>query len=456
MTSVLIVEDDPKIRATLLFQLREEGFAPAGVTSAENALQEMKSALPDLLILDIRLPGMSGVELVHQLVKEERLPPTVIISGEASISETVEALQLGVHEFIEKPFSKERLLRSITNTLEHDCLRQRVAALETELGIDREILGDSEAICRLREQITRVALTDARVLIRGESGTGKELIADALHRGSSRCERPFVKVNCAALPPHLIEDELFGHLRGAFTDARRDKPGLFEVADGGTLFLDEIGDMELALQSRLLRVLEDGKVRRLGDTRERTVNVRIVTATHADLEAAVGDGRFREDLYFRLAHVPLEVPPLRERTGDIALLFKHFLRIHSRRQRRAELGFESTVLEQLETLAWPGNVRELSNLCERLVVFAADPVTVEQLPERYRIRATDVAGNGLSALDPSAPILPLRDLRSLVEREYIERVLHHTAGNITEAARLLGLQRSYLYEKMAKLGLRPQ
>jgi DNA-binding NtrC family response regulator len=455
MTSVLIVEDDPKIRATLLFQLREEGFAPEGVTSAENALQEMKSALPDLLILDVRLPGMSGVELVHQLVKEERLPPTVIISGEASISETVEALQLGVHEFIEKPFSKERLLRSITNTLEHDCLRQRVAALETELGIEREILGDSEAICRLREQITRVALTDARVLVRGESGTGKELIADALHRGSSRSERPFVKVNCAALPPHLIEDELFGHLRGAFTDARRDKPGLFEVADGGTLFLDEIGDMELALQSRLLRVLEDGKVRRLGDTRERTVNVRIVTATHADLEAAVGDGRFREDLYFRLAHVPLEVPPLRERAGDISLLFKHFLRIHCRRQRRAELGFESTVLEQLERLAWPGNVRELSNLCERLVIFAADPVTVEQLPERYRIPATDLPGTGLSALEPSAPILPLRELRSLVEREYIERVLHHTAGNITEAAKLLDLQRSYLYEKMAKLGLRP-
>jgi len=333
MSRVLIVEDDAKIRANLLFQLRDEGYAPTALESAEAALHALGNGggRPDLLLLDVRLPGISGLELVRRLAAAESLPPTVIISGEASISETVEALKLGVHDFIEKPFSKERLLRSMRNTLEHTALRREVAELRSELASGSELLGDSPAMAELRDKIARAAPTDARILIRGESGTGKELVADALHRHSHRAGKPFIKINCAAIPPHLVEDELFGHARGAFTDARQAKPGLFEEADGGTLFLDEVGDMEYPLQSRLLRVLEDGRVRRIGDTQDREVDVRVVAATHCDLEEAMQRGEFREDLYFRLAHLPIEVPPLRERPEDVRLLFDFFLQHFVRR-----------------------------------------------------------------------------------------------------------------------------
>ena len=454
MTRVLVVEDDAKLRATLVFQLREQGYEAEGVGSAESALVSIEAVVPDLLLLDVRLPMMSGVELVHQLVGEKRLPPTVVVSGEASISETVEALRLGVHEFLEKPFSKERLLRSVENTLEHERLRQRVLTLESRIEEDKKILGDCEPMKVLRESISRVAATDARVLIRGESGTGKELVADAIHRQGARRDGPFIKVNCAALPAQLIEDELFGHARGAFTDAREDKAGLFELADEGTLFLDEIGDMEVALQSRLLRVLEDGRVRRLGSAEERVVDVRVLSATHEDLDAAVESGAFREDLFFRLAHVPLDVPPLRDRLEDLPLLFEHFLATHCKRHRRPPLSFDPATLEPLSRYDWPGNVRELSSLCERLVVFAVDPVTADQLPESYRNPDRRSLPAELLSLDPEAAVLPLRELRDQVESEYIREVLRRASGNMSEAARLLGLQRSYLYEKMARLGLR--
>jgi len=327
MSSVMIVEDDNKIRANLLFQLREAGYAPVALESAEAALAELLKNRPDLLLLDVRLPGLSGIELVRQLAKEERLPPTVILSGEASITETVEALRLGVHDFVEKPFSRERLLQVVHNTLEHTALRREVAELRSELASETVILGNSPAMEKLREMIRRAAPTDARILIRGESGTGKELVSDALHRSSSRQEGPFIKINCAAIPTHLIEDELFGHVRGAFTDARSNKAGLFEEADGGTLFLDEIGDMDVSLQARLLRVLEDGRVRRLGESKDREVDVRVIAATHCDLEEAVKEGAFREDLYFRLAHLPIEVPPLRHRGDDVRKLFVHFIEL---------------------------------------------------------------------------------------------------------------------------------
>ena len=295
MTTILVVEDDPKIRANLLFQLREKGYEPRAVEDAESALEILQegSLAPDLLLSDVRLPGLSGVDLVRRLAGNDILPPTIIVSGEASISETVEAVKLGVHDFIEKPFSKERLFQSIRNTLENAALRREVADLRSELDGEQAILGESPGMVKLRELIARAAPTDARVLIRGESGTGKELVASALHRQSSRARGPFIKINCAAIPSHLIEDELFGHARGAFTDARNAKAGLFEEAHGGTLFLDEIGDMEYSLQSRLLRVLEDGRVRRIGETKDREVDVRVLAATHCDLEKAVQESEFR-------------------------------------------------------------------------------------------------------------------------------------------------------------------
>ncbi len=455
MTAVLIVEDDARIRANLVYQVGRLGLDAEAVASAEEALDRLTEHAPDLLLLDVRLPGMSGVELVRRLVSSGRLPPTVIISGEASVGEAVEALQLGVHDFIEKPFSPERLERSVRNTLDHAALRREVARLEAALTGAPEILGSSPAIEELRAQIARVAPTDARVLIRGESGSGKELVADAIYRGSPRAQRPFIRINCAAMPAQLIEDELFGHVRGAFTDAKTAKAGLFEEAHGGTLFLDEIGDMPLELQGRLLRVLEDGRVRRLGETRDREVDVRVVAATHTDIEAAVAAGRFREDLYFRLAHLPLEVPPLRDRPGDVRLLFDHFLEHYWRHHRMRPRRVEPDVYPILEAYPWPGNVRELKALAERLVVFGADPVSVSQLPERYRSPGGPAADTGDAG--ERGPILPLKEFKHRAEREYLARVLRSTGGNVAAAARLLGVQRTHLHERLAALDVpRPE
>jgi DNA-binding NtrC family response regulator len=455
VTTVLIVEDDARIRANLVYQIGRLGLEASALASAEAALDHFAEGAPDLLLLDVRLPGMSGVELVRRLVASDQLPPTIIVSGEASISEAVEAVQLGVHDFIEKPFSPERLERSVRNTLDHATLKREVARLEAALAGAPEILGTSPAIEGLRAQISRVAPTDARVLIRGESGTGKELVANAICRGSPRSERAFIRINCAAMPAQLIEDELFGHVRGAFTDARSAKAGLFEEADGGTLFLDEIGDMPLELQGRLLRVLEDGRVRRLGETRDREVDVRVVAATHTNLEAAVAAGRFREDLYFRLVHLPLDVPPLRDREGDVRVLFDHFLERYWRHHRMRPRRVEPDVYPILEAYAWPGNVRELMALAERLVVFGADPVTVSQLPERYRSAEGPVAST--SEVGERGSLLPLKEFKRRAEREYLARVLREVGGNVAAAARLLDVQRTHLHQRLAALGVpRPE
>jgi two-component system nitrogen regulation response regulator NtrX len=456
VTRLLIVEDDEKIRAGLLLQLREEGYAPQAVSRAEEALTwlgDARQPLPELLLLDVRLPGMSGVDLVRELVAAGRFPPTIILSGEASISETVEALRLGVHDFIEKPFSRERLLRAIENALENAALKREVASLRADLGGEPEILGTSPAVEALRQRLARAAATEARVLITGESGTGKELVAAALHRQSRRAHRPFVKINCAAIPAPLVEDELFGHARGAFTDAKVAKPGLFEEADGGTLFLDEIGDMELQVQARLLRVLEDGRVRRVGETRDRQVDVRVLAATHRNLEGEVRSGRFREDLYFRLAHLPLDVPPLRERGGDIRLLFESFLERFRRQHRIRAQRVDPEVLHYLERYAWPGNVRELRNLCERLVVFGGDPITAEDLPSAF-FEPAQAPETGLLLRPAALPIVTWRDFKAQCEREYIESVLRRTRWNFSAAARLLDVQRTYLHQKVKALGIR--
>ncbi|HEV8580930.1 MAG TPA: sigma-54 dependent transcriptional regulator [Thermoanaerobaculia bacterium] len=456
MTRLLIVEDDDKIRASLLLQLREEDYTPRALASAEEALahlEDPRATLPDLLLLDVRLRGMSGVELVRRLAEIKRCPPTIIISGEASISETVESLRLGVHDFIEKPFSRERLLQSIRNALEHHALRREVATLKADLRGEPTILGDSPAIEALRQRIARAAVTDARVLIVGESGTGKELVASALHRQSARGPRPFIKINCAAIPHHLVEDELFGHAKGAFTDAKNAKPGLFEEADGGTLFLDEIGDMDLTMQSRLLRVLEDGRVRRVGETRDRQVDVRVIAATHRNLEEEVKAGRFRDDLYFRLAHLPIPVPSLRERREDITRLFLHFLEHFSRQHRTRPHQADPELLPYLERYSWPGNVRELRNLCERLVVFGADPLTPDQLPSSF-FEPASVPETGLLLSSSTLPIVPLRDFKAQCEREYIESVLRRVRWNFTAAARVLDVQRTYLHQKVKVLGIR--
>ncbi|MCP4898178.1 MAG: sigma-54-dependent Fis family transcriptional regulator [bacterium] len=450
MTRALVVEDDPRIRANLVYQLGRQQIEVTAVGDAETAVVELRKERPDLLLLDVRLPGMSGVDLVRLLVTKDELPATIIVSGEASISETVEALRLGVHDFIEKPFSSERLEQSVRNTLDHASLRRQVALLESELAGDTTLLGSSKKMDELRRRIAQAAPTDGRVLIRGESGTGKELVANAIHRGSSRSEQAFIKINCAAIPTHLIEDELFGHVRGAFTDAKSAKAGLFEEADGGTLFLDEIGDMDPTLQSRLLRVLEDGRVRRIGDTRDQDVDVRVIAATHTNLEAAISERAFREDLYFRLAHLPIEVPALRERRDDIQPLFDHFIEHYWKRHRMRSRGVDEDVYGMLETYDWPGNVRELKALCERLVVFGGDPITVDQLPAEFSNTESRLLVAS-SSEDEGEEIVTLRTFKARAERHYIERVLKETGGNVSAAARLLDVQRTHLHQRMVVL-----
>jgi len=449
---ILLVEDHQKLRAGTTWQLREEGYAVQDAGSAEAALEMLaqQRELPDLLLLDVRLPGRNGIDLIRQLRDAERLPPTIIISGEASMSETLEAVRLGVYDFIEKPFTRERLLQSVRNCLEHASLKRELSALHTRISEENTILGSSPLVIQLRERIERVAPSNARVLIRGESGTGKELAANMLHRLSARRDKPLVKINCAAIPPHLVEDELFGHAPGAFTDAKFAKPGLFEEAHRGALFLDEIGDMELTLQARLLRVLEDGKVRRVGETQDRQIDVRVIAATNKNLEAMVREGRFREDLYFRLTAVPIDVPPLRSRPQDIRILVRHYLDLFCTENRRRRLTVDADALARMERYSWPGNIRELRNVCEQLAIFGTDPVTVEQLPLSMA-RPGALHESGVLRLVETAPILPLRDFKEQCEKEYIESVLRRTNWNFVHAARLLDIQRTYLHQKIAAL-----
>jgi two-component system nitrogen regulation response regulator NtrX len=454
MKRVAVVEDHPKIRANLLFLLDREGFRVTGFETAEAFLSDpsIMAEPPDLILLDVRLPGMSGVELVRRLVEEDRFSPTIVVSGEATVCEAVEALQHGVYDFLEKPFSEDRLLRSVHNALDHHGLKREVKKLQAQLADENTIIGESDPVRRMRHMIERLAVVESSVLIMGESGTGKELIADAIHRLSPRAGGPLVKVNCAALPRHLIEDELFGHIRGAYTDARSDRSGLFEQAKGGTLFLDEIGDMDPALQTRLLRVLEEKTVRRLGGNRDRRIDVRVIAATNQNLDQSGREGRFREDLFYRLAQLLIEVPPLRDRGSDITLLFAHFLFEASARQGQEIRHVDPAVTPILQSYSWPGNVRELRNLCERLVVLGGDPIQPEHLPsnlleEDSKTVATR-AQHSNSALKPT-----LREFRRRCEKEYIENVLNRCGWNFSEAAKVLALQRTYLHQKVVKLGI---
>ena len=455
MSLIACVEDDEKIAANLVLRLREAGHGVVRFASGEEAERWLRGSNPevDMLLVDVRLPGMSGIDLLTRLGSER--PPVVIISGEASMAETVEAMRLGVHDFLDKPISRERLLKTVQNCLDYAALRRQVDALRAN---EQRILGDSEPVRALRAAIRKVAESEARVLVRGESGSGKELVAAALHRLSRRRGGPLVKINCAAIPQHLIEDELFGHARGAFTDAKTPKAGLFEQADGGTLLLDEIGDMDLTLQVRLLRVIEDGCVRRIGETSERTVDVRVIAATHRDLESMVRSGTFREDLYFRLAAVPIDVPPLRERRDDVPLLFTVFLEQFCRRNGRAALSVDGDVFARLREYRWPGNVRELRNVAEQMSVFATDPITIDQLPSAITAPTfsnDEVAEEiGVLRLTERSRIQPLQAFKSQCEKEYIELALQRSNWNVSRAAEVLQIPRTYLHQKMATLGIR--
>ncbi len=463
-STVFIVDDEKNIRRTVRMVLEGEGFAVEEASSGEEALARLPDIGADVMLLDVQLPGMSGLEAIERIAKlktSEPQPTVIMISGHATLADAVRATKAGAYEVLEKPLDRERLMVALRNALERRAMVREVAGLRALTDERFEMVGRSPVMAALCAQIAKVAPTRTRVLITGESGTGKELIARALHRESALKDQPFIKVNCAAIPPELIESELFGHERGAFTGAVGRKRGHFEQADGGTIFLDEIGDMISSAQAKVLRVLQSGEFTRVGGEQTLKVEVRVIAATNRDLPAAVAAGQFREDLYFRLAVVPLRAPPLRDRASDIPLLCATFIKDACRENGMKEKVISHEASTVLSEYSWPGNVRELRNVIERLVILSEDSIGVGDLPEEIledvSRRKREVASAGLTLprvdLPPEARALPLREFRDHMEREYIRMKLDENGWNISRTANLLGIERTNLHKKMRSLGL---
>jgi two-component system nitrogen regulation response regulator NtrX len=440
MPRILIVDDEPGIRQSLKGVFEDEGFATEAVSTGEDCLKKVEQHPYDLVLLDIWLPGIDGLETLRRL--REKSPDTrvIMISGHATIATAVSATKLGAYDFIEKPLSLEHTLLSARNALSHRRLEQANDLLRHQLEARFNIVGESIPIKALRKQIAMVAPTNSRVLIYGESGTGKELVCRNIHFMSNRANAPFVEVNCAAIPEELIESELFGHTKGSFTGATDAKKGKFEMADSGTLFLDEIGDMSIKTQAKVLRVLEEQSFQPIGAPSGVRVDVRVITATNKNLQNEITAGRFREDLFYRLNVIPFVVPPLRERREDIPILARYFMRVFSAEHGRGPKEFASDALDALVDYSWPGNVRELRNEIERLVIMIQTGV----------IQAGDLSlPNGTGSSRTST----LHEARAHYEREFILSKLKENNWNISQTARLLGLERSYLYRKMKAYGI---
>jgi two-component system nitrogen regulation response regulator NtrX len=429
--------------------LEDEGYRVTAVGSGADALGLIAEELPDLIFLDIWMPGLDGLETLAEIRRLRPDASVVMISGHATIETAVKATRLGAYDFIEKPLSLEKTLLTVTRALEHARLTRENATLRERLGQRSEIIGESPAIQALREQIATAAPSNGRVLVQGENGSGKELVARAVHALSARAEQPFVEVNCAAIPEELIESELFGHEKGAFTGALARRRGRFELADRGTLFLDEIGDMSLKTQAKVLRALEEQAFERVGGRDTLRVDVRVIAASNRDLQADIAARRFREDLYYRLNVIPIEVPPLRSRTEDIPLLIDHFCQLFCAENGKRLKRVSAAALAYFMTYDWPGNVRELRNMVERLVIMVpGDTIEADDLPAPLRPRGElpgTVAGKERS----------LREARDGFERAFILAELRAQDWNMTRTAARLGIERSHLYRKVKAYGIVP-
>jgi two-component system nitrogen regulation response regulator NtrX len=471
--TVLVVDDEKNIRRTLQLVLEGEGYRVLGAESASQALSALANpeAPVDLAILDVNLPDMSGLDALAKVRSDEATKdlPIIVISGHATVQDAVQAIKLGASDFFEKPLARERVLVSVRNVL-HAAMTERELARVTEQQLQRyEMIGRSAPIKRLFHEIEKVSPTKASVLITGESGTGKELIARAIHRLSPRTDGPFVKVNCAAIPRELIESELFGHERGAFTGAQQKRRGLFEQAHGGTLFLDEIGDMDLMAQAKVLRAVQSGEISRVGSEHVIRVDVRVLAATNKDLSRAVEGGTFREDLYFRLAVFPIRSPALRERVEDIPLLAQAFMEQFARENGVRPKPIDDEVMHALAARKWPGNVRELKNAVERAAILSGERVTIADLPEDPHASPFEEEPEQGASPDASQPLDPmdedpgqprvsapplaakhltLREFREHSERQYIVTTLKMTGWNISRTALLLGVERTNLHKKI--------
>jgi len=448
---ILIVDDEASIRTTLRGVLEDEGYRVSAAGSGADALRLVAEEPPDLTFLDVWMERMDGLETLAEIKRLRPDAVVVMISGHGTIETAVKATRLGAYDFIEKPLSLEKTLITVARALEHARLERENAALRESAALRAEIIGDSAPMRRLHEQIATAAPTTGRVLIHGENGSGKELVARAIHAQSTRAERPFVEVNCAAIPEELIESELFGHEKGAFTGALARRRGKFELADGGTLFLDEVGDMSLKTQAKVLRALEEQAFERVGGKDTLKVDVRVLAASNRDLEAAIREGRFRDDLYYRLNVIPIEVPPLRARKDDIPQLVDHFIALFCSENGKRPKTVSGEALGYFLAYDWPGNVRELRNMVERLVIMApGDVIGADDLPAPLRPKDAAAAAAG----EPRER--SLREARDHFERAYILAELRAQDWNMTRTAERLGIERSHLYRKIKAYGIAPQ
>jgi two-component system nitrogen regulation response regulator NtrX len=446
---ILVVDDEQGIRAALGQLLEYEGYEVKAVSNAMDGIAEYQKWKPDLVFMDVKMGGMDGLEALKRLREIDPTATIVMISGHATIRTAVEATQLGAYEILEKPLDTDRILVMLRNALAHLDLRDENLRLRDFTSTPYEIVGDSGAMRALVDKIKKVGATPARVLITGENGTGKELVARALHRHSSRARKTFVEVNCAAIPGELIESELFGHMKGSFTGATADRAGKFEQANNGTLFLDEIGDMSLAAQAKVLRVLQDNVITRIGGARPISVDVRVITATNKNLEAEIAAGRFREDLYYRLNVVPIHVPPLREHREDISALIAYFMAVLSQREGITPRRMSEGAIERLKSMEWPGNVRELRNTVERLMILAAGPeITAKDVDRLAGARSADDTGLG-----NLTQCRTFEEFKDAAERAYLLGKLREFDWNVSETARAVEMPRSNLYKKIERYAL---
>jgi two-component system nitrogen regulation response regulator NtrX len=437
---VLVVDDEPNIGLSLRLILEGEGFGVSIAHSVAEFHALRASARADVYLLDVRLPDGNGIDVLRALRQANDLTPVIMISGHATVRDAVEATRTGAYDFLEKPLARDRVLLVIRNVLERSALERENQRFRELIGDAPRMIGESPAFRRAVDEATQVARSDISVLLTGESGTGKELLAAHIHRESPFAANAFVKVNCAAIPNELIESELFGHEKGAFTGAAAARRGRFELADGGSIFLDEVGDLQEASQAKLLRVLQDGEFQRLGSERSIKVSVRVISATNRQLDALVGDGRFRRDLFYRLSVVPIQVPPLRERVEDVRALAEYFLADHCVRNNFRPKTIEDEVFAVLEHYDWPGNVRELRNTIERMAILTpGDRIPVDSVPLEIRTgkpRASTLQGT-----------------RDAAERERLVQALEQTNWNVSSAARALGIERTHLHKRLKALGL---
>ena len=449
--TILIVDDEPGVRTALSGVLRDEDYSVEAVPSGEACLDRVTRGGVDLILLDVWLPGIDGLATLARLRERQVDAQVVLISGHGNIESAVRAIKMGAFDFVEKPLSLEKTVLVVRNALRQQRLEAENRALRARVDRHQTMVGESYAMRQLREQVAMAAPTNGRVLIYGENGTGKELVARTIHALSRRRIGPFVEVNCAAIPEELIESELFGHVRGAFTGAVADRRGKFEGADGGTIFLDEIGDMSLKTQAKVLRVLQEQTMEPVGGTTRIKVDARVLAATNKDLQAEIRAGRFRDDLYFRLNVIPIFVPPLRERQEDIPRLADHFMAEFAREYGRRVKNFEPGAVSAIQQYGWPGNVRELRNVIERLMIMVPGDV----------ISPSDLSFLDSAAMAPAEPVeamaerLTLHDARERFERAFILRTLAEQQGNMSRTAEALGVERSNLYRKMRAFGITP-